>query len=354
MTALIGALLNNLISLFIGQCVRYYPLIGRWRVSLKTLVAVYVVVFALQSAALLVMQEYFAADYLGNQILRALSGLIILLIPFFLTRDSFFQNLFLFAVVANYIIIIFGAGNFTELTFGGAFAEKYPYIISTGVTALISIPLLPLLLRTLRRLFGFLPESKTPLWKYIWLIPALFAIMCLMTANIFMGEDFTAAMFVIARLFIGVGMVLTCYWAARTLAHEARTAELTETCELILIRAESLERDLEMQKQIAVGIPAGSLIVRPPFTLNTANRQAFMRDTDLQLNGKEFDLLAYFISRENESASLEEIYQAVWKSPYVSTDSALKGCLQRLREKMQGGGYIVSNVRGKGYRFEKE
>ncbi|MDR0293423.1 MAG: winged helix-turn-helix domain-containing protein [Oscillospiraceae bacterium] len=136
-------------------------------------------------------------------------------------------------------------------------------------------------------------------------------------------------------------------WESAELARkEQKLAEL---------RAGNAEKDLELQKQLAAGIPPESLIICGRLTLNTAGKQAFLKGEDLELNGKEFDLLAYFISRESETVSAEEIYRAVWKQPYLSTDRAFSSCLFRLRGKIEGGGYVVSYARGKdrGYRFEK-
>ncbi|MCL1896619.1 MAG: winged helix-turn-helix domain-containing protein [Clostridiales bacterium] len=135
-------------------------------------------------------------------------------------------------------------------------------------------------------------------------------------------------------------------WKAAEVARKGRR--------IALIRAESAEKDLELQKQIAAAIPAENLIICGPLTLDTANRQAFLKDIDMELKDKEFGLLAYFIKHENETVSPGEIYTAVWKQPYVPTDRGFSSNLYRLRKKILGSGYVISNVRGKGYCFEKE
>ena len=253
MSELAGPLLNTFLSLFIGQCIRYYPLRDKWRVSVKGLIAIYSLVFAVMCAVFITMQDFFAADYLGNQVFKGISGVIPFLIPFFLIKGSFFGNFFLMAIVANYIIVIFGVGNYTELTFGGRFAESYPYIISSVVVVLLSVPLLPLLLRVLRHLFSLLPDEKTLIWKFIWIIPALFAALCLMSANIFMGEDAVTAIFIIARIFLGAGMIITCLMFARALRHEAENAELTEHSRMmesqLIMQREQYERLTENAEQ---------------------------------------------------------------------------------------------------------
>jgi len=73
------------------------------------------------------------------------------------------------------------------------------------------------------------------------------------------------------------------------------------------------------------------------------------------LSSKEFDLLVYFIEQEAVVVTIEQIYQAVWKTPYINTDNALRGCLERLRKAISPGKYSIKYLRGKekGYCFER-
>jgi len=242
MSLLIGPLVNTFLSLFIGQCIRYYPLRSDWRVSLKSIIAIYTIAFAVMCTVFIVMRDYFAVDYLGNQIFKGVTGVIPFFIPFFLIKNRFYGNFFLSAVVANYILVIFGAGNYIELTYGGAFAEDFPYMICNAVVLILTIPVLPLLLRALRRLFGLFSGENALMWKFIWIIPVLFVAMCLMSANIFMGENAVTMIFIIARIFLGVGMVITCLLFAGALRHEAKNAELIE-------HSRMMESQLIMQRE---------------------------------------------------------------------------------------------------------
>ena len=242
MNLLAGPLLNTFLSLLIGQCIRYYPLRDKWRVSLKTIIMIYAAAFIFFCMIFVVFQDFFAVDYLGNQIFKAASGVVPLFVPFFLIKKSLYENYFLMAVVANYILVIFGAGNYVELTFGGAIAENYPYMICNAVVVLLSIPILPLLLKVLYRMFSLFPSGNAFMWKFIWIIPTLFAALCLMSANIFMGDNAVTTIFIIARIFLGVGMVITCLLFAKTLQHEAKNAELTEHARIMEVQI-SIQRD---------------------------------------------------------------------------------------------------------------
>ena len=281
MTMLAGPLINTFLSLLIGQCIRYYPLRDNWRVSLKTIIAVYGILYVLLCAAFILMRDYFAADYLGNQIFKGISGIFPLVIPFILIRNSFFGNCFLMAVVANYILIVFGLGNYVELTYGGAFAAAYPYMICNGVVVLLSIPLLPLLLRALRRIFDLFPGQNALIWKFIWIIPVLFAALCLMSANIFMGENAVTAVFIFARVLLGVGMVVTCVLFARALRQEAHAQELIAEG-AALTRVNQLKTDLMQTFSHETLTPLAVMMGYAQITAKDARKQGW--DDDLVTN----------------------------------------------------------------------
>jgi len=238
---LLGPLLNIFLIRFISMCVRCYPLKDKWRVSLKCLIAVYMLVFILQGAALISFHEYFAVDYVGSQWLMLFFSSITILLPFFLIKGAFFENLFLTAINAGYVTVVFGAGNYVELSFGGVIAERYPYLICNIVIVSLSAFLLPLLLRVLRRMFGLMREGKPPIWKFIWAIPAVFFALSMMTGNILMGEHVITAAFMTVRLFLGSVMVVTCFLFVKVLHQEVRNAELAE-------HARMMESQLDLQR----------------------------------------------------------------------------------------------------------
>ena len=242
MNTLTGPLLDNFITLLVTLCIRYYPLRSKLRVSVKTLIAIYIPLLAVQCGTYIFFQQVFGADYAGYQLFKLLTGIITIFIPFLIIKNSFYEQLFLLAVSSNYVTVIFGVGHYVELTFGGVFAEQYPYIIFIGVAFLLSMPLLPLLLKVLGRLFGLMPDSRVMIWKFIWIIPTLFFALCMMTANIFMGADSVTYIFVTARVVIGAGMVVTCFLFARALRQEADNAGL-------VANARMMENQLGLQRE---------------------------------------------------------------------------------------------------------
>jgi len=230
--------------------------------------------------------------------------------------------------------------------------------IATLAVTVITLP--PLLLIVKRLCSNLYMKQAVTFWQIIWLLPVLLFAVTIITSS-YLHESDQGTAFIVIRVLLYFTMLLICYLidTSTRQAVQAKTAE--QTAEFERERAERLDENLKKQKQLVSEIPPESLIVCGELTLNTANRQAFLVDADLKLNSKEFDLLAYFISRENEIVTADEAYLAVWKSPYVSTDHAFRGCLERLRKAIASSNYEINYIRGKpanlgsqvekGYRF---
>jgi DNA-binding response OmpR family regulator len=88
--------------------------------------------------------------------------------------------------------------------------------------------------------------------------------------------------------------------------------------------------------------------------LNPLSGQAFLNGADLLLSKKEFSLLLLFAQNEDKTMSAEYIYEKAWGQDMNNDIRALKTQICKLREKIEGSGYIIPAVRGVGYRFEKE
>lgn len=240
---LAGIILNHFIALSAGAYIRYVPLKRNLRVTLWGLFLIYGVIFCAQSLLLVIDNGRGAPDYLDGQLYQTLSGLITMMLPFFLIRKSFFQNLFLVAVVANYSLIVFGAGNFAELAFGGGLAKSAPYLISNAVKLFLSALLLPPVIRALKKLFALWPDEKSVIWRMYWIVPALFAGLCLLVSGFFHGKEFiTTLFFVFARLIMGAGCIVACILMARAFKQEARSAVMAESARMMEHRL-ALERD---------------------------------------------------------------------------------------------------------------
>ena len=344
---LIG-LLNVLVSFYTAHLIDIYPLWNTlgWKKRGVVIYACCMTFFI--SACYLIAVFAFALDAQGLQMFKLYITIPKLILLFCLFRKRVWQLIFLIALAFLYGPISTGIGVFAADTW---FNSTDTLLTESLITLVVAVFTLPPLLLILKRLCNN-PQMKQAIifWRFIWLLPGSFFAVTMMTSS-YLNEKEKGIEFIIIRIVLYCAMLLICYLLEKTVT---QISEARLTAEIARQTTEAIKKDLETQKQLAAGIPPGSLIVCWPFTLNTAKRQAFVKDIDLALKDKEFNLLAYFIERENETITPEEIYWAVWNQPHVSTDNALRGNLYRLRKKIKGSGYIISNVRGMGYLLEKE
>ncbi|MDO4564574.1 MAG: GHKL domain-containing protein [Clostridia bacterium] len=224
----LGILLNHLIIMSADSFIRYYPKRRNIRVPIWLLLLIYAVVFCIQALFLYFEQSRFTGEYWDGQIYQTLSGLLVFMLPFFFVRMGFFQNLFLLSIVVVYNLVILGIANFVELRFGGVLAETHPYLISN----IVKLPLigisLPFLSKTLKKLFDLWPDDKG-IWQLFWLLPLLFAGLCLLTGGFFQDTSaITSSLFILSRLLVCAGCGLTCYLMAQTFLKEAQSAAVRE------------------------------------------------------------------------------------------------------------------------------
>lgn len=243
---LIGILCNHLIMLVAGACIRYIPLKSKLRLPVWALILIYAAVFIIQS--LLLLSSSFIPDYLSGLLYLTLSGLPTCLLPFFLTKKSFFQNLFLLAVTANFFLVTIGTGNYAELALGGDFAIRHPYLISNLTKLIVAAALVPLTLRMLKEMFALQADGKHSIWRSIWIIPALFAVLCFLSGSFLSGrESIVSVLFLLGRLLVGAGCAATCALLARSFRQEAEKAAIAE-------HSRMTEQLLQVQREQYAGL----------------------------------------------------------------------------------------------------
>ena len=96
------------------------------------------------------------------------------------------------------------------------------------------------------------------------------------------------------------------------------------------------------------------VVTKGSITLNLLSRRALLNGADLELTGKDFDLLYLFIQNQGKLLSAEFIYEAVWARPMGEDENAVRTAIKRFRQKIQPAGYDVKASRGKGYIFNEE
>lgn len=76
---------------------------------------------------------------------------------------------------------------------------------------------------------------------------------------------------------------------------------------------------------------------------------------EVNLTGKEFQILECFLRHRNQILTHEQIWVAVWGEPYISGDKALSVHIRHLREKLEqdpNAPEIIQTIRGIGYRVK--
>ncbi len=81
--------------------------------------------------------------------------------------------------------------------------------------------------------------------------------------------------------------------------------------------------------------------------------QGFFKGRDLLLTQKEFALLSCFVQNEGKSMSAEYIYEKIWRQSKVKDDTSLKNLVYKLRKKLSGSDYSITNDRNQGYSFKR-
>jgi DNA-binding response OmpR family regulator len=100
--------------------------------------------------------------------------------------------------------------------------------------------------------------------------------------------------------------------------------------------------------------PAGGPVVVGELRIDPAKREASLAGRPLDLNRKEFDVLAYLAAREGEVVSKRDLWRDVWHQAYRGTDKTIDVHLSWLRRKLgesSSAPRYLRTVRGVGVRL---
>lgn len=87
------------------------------------------------------------------------------------------------------------------------------------------------------------------------------------------------------------------------------------------------------------------------------NRIVCVNDKQIDLTGKEFDLLSFLASNKGRVYTKKQIYTQVWEDEYTFDDSNIMSFISKLRKKIEpnpDNAFYIQTVRGVGYRFNRE
>ena len=86
-------------------------------------------------------------------------------------------------------------------------------------------------------------------------------------------------------------------------------------------------------------------------TLNLNNRTACIKDKELSLLGKQFDLLEYLINSQNTIITKEQIFDKIWGFDSDTSTNVVEVYASGLRKELKKYGYdkYIKTLRGVGY-----
>ncbi len=85
--------------------------------------------------------------------------------------------------------------------------------------------------------------------------------------------------------------------------------------------------------------------------LNIKNRKAFVKDEEIVLQGKQFDILEYLINSKGTIVTKEQIFDKIWGFDSFTTTNVVEVYASGLRKTLKQYGYdkYIKTIRGVGY-----
>jgi DNA-binding response OmpR family regulator len=85
--------------------------------------------------------------------------------------------------------------------------------------------------------------------------------------------------------------------------------------------------------------------------IDEASHRVTIEEEDLNLSPKEYELLVYFVANKGIVLTREQIMDNIWGIDYLGDFRAVDSQIKRLREKLGLKAYLISTIRGVGYKF---
>ena len=115
--------------------------------------------------------------------------------------------------------------------------------------------------------------------------------------------------------------------------------------------AELLARARALLRRGMPDMPAPASLLR----IDHEGRRVFVRDEEVQLTGKEFELLKLLVVNENKVVSREKLMRDIWDSAWYGSTKTLDMHISVLRRKLgddAANPRYITTIRGVGFRFD--
>ena len=114
---------------------------------------------------------------------------------------------------------------------------------------------------------------------------------------------------------------------------------------ILVARVEALMRRTK-------NVSADDIITFGDLSINKAARQVTVKDENVDLSFKEFELLIYLVDNKGIALSRENILNSVWDYDYFGDARTIDTHIKKLRNKLKDCGKYITTVWGMGYKFE--
>lgn len=99
------------------------------------------------------------------------------------------------------------------------------------------------------------------------------------------------------------------------------------------------------------GFYANNTIEFKDLKMNLENRKAYIKEKEINLQGKQFDLLEYLIHSKNTIITKEQIFDKIWGFDSDTSTNVIEVYASALRKELKKYGYdkYIKTLRGVGY-----
>ena len=241
MTELFLELANVLIAYIPGPVFRLFPMWKTRDVTTRAIAVVYCCFTLYICAGFLIVKQFWPVDFQVLQIFKASLSLPLMIIPFWIFRKRVWQNIFLLSVSFMYGPISIGMGMYAGQNWLQSAA--HPLLTANIASLAIMAFTLPPLLLILRRLYENPNMKRSALWRFIWLLPALYFAMFLLIGNPFVaGYLRRNVSFIMVRVLVYCALLLTCYLLETAMRQASDNVTLKEY-------ARAIENQLAIQRE---------------------------------------------------------------------------------------------------------